>query len=99
MSMFRVSSAVLRQKADELERMNDQFKRRVDELQQQERNLANMWEGEARDAFHQEFNKDYSKFLEFYNGIAKYIQALRSTAQQYEAAERVNLCTAKSRHS
>ncbi len=97
MSMFRVSSAELRQKADQLEQMNAQFKASVEALSTQEQSLATMWEGEAQKAFRTAFNNDRQQFDNFYNGIAKYIQALRDAAQQYDQAEAKNVATAQTR--
>ena len=97
MSMFRVSSSELRQKADQLEQMNAQFKAAVESLANQEQSLATMWEGEAQKAFRNAFNNDRQQFENFYAGIAKYIQALRDAADQYDQAEAKNLNTAKTR--
>ncbi len=98
MSMFRVSSSELRQKADQLEQLNAQFKTAVENLVTQEASLASMWEGEAQKAFRAAFNNDRQQFENFYNGIAKYIQALRDAAQKYDEAEAKNLSTAQTRH-
>ena len=98
MSMFRVSSSELRQKADQLEQMNNQFKAAVEALSNQEQSLATMWEGEAQKAFRTAFNNDRQQFDNFYNGIVKYIQALRDAAQKYDEAEAKNLGTAQTRH-
>lgn len=98
MSMFRVSSAVLRQKASQLENMNAQFKNSVSQLVNQEASLASMWEGEAQRAFRTAFNNDRQQFNNFNTGIAKYIQALRDAADKYDAAEAKNVSTARSRN-
>ena len=98
MSMFRVSSSELRQKADQLEQMNNQFKAAVEALSNQEQSLATMWEGEAQKAFRTAFNNDRQQFDNFYNGIVKYIQALRDAAQKYDEAESKNMRTAQTRH-
>lgn len=98
MSMFRVSSSELRQKAQQLEQMNAQFKTAIQALVTQEQSLATMFEGEAQKAFHTAFNNDRQQFENFYNGIAKYIQALRDAAQQYDQAEAKNLSIAQTRH-
>lgn len=98
MSMFRVSSSELRQKADQLEQMNAQFKSAVEALANQEQSLATMWEGEAQKAFRTAFNNDRQQFMNFYNGITKYIEALRAAAAQYDQAEAKNLSTAQTRH-
>lgn len=97
MSMFRVSSSELRQKAEQLEQMNAQFKSAVESLGNQEQSLAAMWEGDAQKAFRTAFNNDCQQFVNFYNGISKYVQALRDAAQQYDQAEAKNLSTAQTR--
>lgn len=97
MSMFRVSSSELRQKANQLEQMNAQFKAAVQALATQEQSLATMWEGEAQKAFRTAFNNDRQQFENFYNGIAKYIQALRDAADKYDQAEAKNVNIAQTR--
>ena len=87
MSMFRVSSTVLRQKAQELEQMNKQFDAAVKALGSQEAALATMWEGEAQKAFRKAFNDDKLKMERFALNIDKYVMALREDAQKYEEAE------------
>ena len=78
--------------------MNNQFKAAVEALSNQEQSLATMWEGEAQKAFRTAFNNDRQQFDNFYNGIVKYIQALRDAAQKYDEAEAKNLSTAQTRH-
>ena len=46
-----------------------------------------MWEGEARNAFHNAYATDAEKFQNFYNGIARFVQALSDAAQEYAKAE------------
>ena len=90
MSAIMVNSTQLRQKATQLEQYNKQFKQRVDALSEKARSLGTMWEGEAKKAFHNEF-------MNFYNGINQYVQALRDAADQYEKAEQKSLELAKTR--
>lgn len=97
MSAIMVNSTQLRQKATQLEQYNKQFKQRVDSLSEKERSLGTMWEGEAKKAFHTEFTKDTQQFMNFYNGINQYVQALRDAAEQYEKAEQKSLELAKTR--
>ena len=97
MSAIMVNSTQLRQKATQLEQYNKQFKQRVDTLGEKERSLGTMWEGEAKKAFHNEFTKDTQQFMNFYNGINQYVQALRDAADQYEKAEQKSLELAKTR--
>lgn len=91
MSMFLVNSSQLRQKADRLEQMNEQFKQAVTALSDSEANLATMWEGDAQKAFRTAFTNDRTKFDEFYKGITLYIQALRAAADEYDGAESRNV--------
>ncbi len=97
MSAIMVNSTQLRQKATQLEQYNKQFKQRVDALSEKARSLGTMWEGEAKKAFHNEFTKDTQQFMNFYNGINQYVQALRDAADQYEKAEQKSLELAKTR--
>ncbi len=97
MSMFRVSSSVLRQKASQLSELNARFKNAVERLASQEASLASMWEGDAQKAFRKAFNDDRQQFENFYKGIAEYIRALQEAAQRYDEAEAKNLETAKAR--
>lgn len=97
MSGFRVNSQELRQKASQLEQLNANFQKKVQELVNSEQNLATMYEGEAQKAFHTAFTNDQQQFNNFYNGIAKYVQALINAAEQYERAEAKNVTTATTR--
>lgn len=97
MPMFRVTSRMLRQKAQELQQLNSQFKNYVGGLVSQEASLATMWEGEAQKAFRTAFNNDRQQFDQFHEGIKQYIQALLNAAEQYEKAETANVTTAQTR--
>lgn len=97
MSGFRVNSQELRSKASQLEQLNSNFQKKVQDLSNSEQNLATMYEGDAQKAFHNAFTNDQQQFLNFYNGIAKYVQALISAADQYERAEAKNVTTATTR--
>ena len=49
-----------------------------------------MWEGEARDTFHQAFVRDKQQMDVFHQLIAQYVQALLEIAARYEQAEARN---------
>ncbi len=87
MAEFRVSAAQLRAKADELSNLNSSYKTNVSELEGCEQNLMGMWDGEAKDRFHTEFNKDKSQMTAFSALIDKYVAALLEIAAKYEKAE------------
>ncbi len=95
MAMFLVNFEQLRQKAEQLEQMNVQFRKAVSQLSDSEASLAQMWEGEAQKAFRTAFNQDREQFEAFAQGIDKYVQALREAVSQYESAENKNVGIAK----
>jgi WXG100 family type VII secretion target len=87
MSMFRVNTSTLKSQAEQLSNLNETFKTQVNNLSDKENALSNMWEGEARNAFHNAYATDAEKFQNFYNGIARFVQALSDAAQEYAKAE------------
>lgn len=97
MSEFKVTSSQLTAKAEELNTFNFQFRTQVEQLNQTELSLNTMWEGEARNAFHNEFQKDKTQFDNFYNAIQEYIQALQTIAAKYKTAEEQALQIATTR--
>ena len=66
------------------------FRRAVEEMAGYESQLAGMWEGEAQKAFRKAFNDDREKMNRFADNIDKYVQALRTDADEYERAENQN---------
>ena len=84
---FRVSTAQLIQQAQELQNLNERFKAEVTAMTEKEEALSSMWEGEARNAFHNAYATDAEKFANFYNGIVRFSQALSDVAQNYQKAE------------
>ena len=57
MSFFQVTPRELRNKAGKLSELNSRFKAKQQELTEQESALCSMWEGGARDTFHQAFTR------------------------------------------
>ena len=98
MSEIIVTSATLRNKAEELNQMNEQFKSAVSSLSDEENTLRSQFEGEASDAFHQAFSQDVTQMNNFYNAIAQYVQKLLQIAEAYEKAEQANVSTATARN-
>ena len=90
MAFFQVTSSELRNKASRLQELNGQFKAKASELQEKENALCSMWEGEAKNVFHQAFMSDRQQMDAFYGLIAQYVQALLEIAARYEAAEARN---------
>ena len=90
MAFFQVTSSVLRQKAGNLKQLNAQFKAKAAALSEKEASLCGMWEGTARDTFHQAFLRDRQQMDAFYQLIEQYVQALLEIAARYEQAEARN---------
>ena len=97
MSEIIVASGELRNKAAELNRMNEQFRNAVSDLTNEESALRGQFEGEASDAFHKAFSNDTIQMQNFYNAIAQYVQKLIQIADTYEKAEQANVATANAR--
>jgi len=89
-SAFRVTSAQLRQKAEQLRSLNQQFKNSVNNLQSSENALNGMWEGDARKVFHNAFTQNKAQFDKFAAGIEQYAQTLLQAAQEYDRVEAQN---------
>ena len=84
---FRVSPEQLVKQAEELQSLNEKFKTEVQAMTEKEQALSGMWEGPARDAFHNAYATDLAKFENFYNGINLFLKALADAAQEYAKAE------------
>lgn len=97
MAEFMVTAANLISKASELESLNSNFKSQVEKLSSDEQALSGMWEGEARNAFHNAFEHDKNEMYEFYNAIVTYINALNDIAKKYAQAEATNVEIANTR--
>ena len=90
MSFFQVTSSELRNKAGKLSDLNSQFQAKATQLGEQEGTLCSMWEGQAKDAFHQSFLHDRQQMDVFHHLIGQYVQALLEIAVRYEQAEARN---------
>lgn len=97
MAEFQVRSQQVRQKANDLENANSQFRQKISGMEEQEMVLNNSWEGEANTNFHNAFTQNVAKWREFAGEIDKYVQALRQIADQYDKAEAQNAEIAKKR--
>ncbi len=97
MAAFTVTASQLKSAAGELRSLNGQFKSTVGNLESQEGALLTMWDGEAKDAFHNAFISDKGQMDNFYNLIEQYCGTLESIADKYALAEQQNVSTAQSR--
>lgn len=97
MSDFRVSINDLKTKVDSLRQLNSQFKSQVSDLESTEASLNGMWEGQARETFHQAFASDKIQMDNFYNAVEVYAQRLEAIAAKYAQAEAENIEIASQR--
>lgn len=97
MSFFEVTSGEVRTKASALQQLNQQFKSKATDLSEKEQGLVNMWEGSAKNSFHQAFTKDKGQMDVFSQLIDQYVMALNEIAQKYDEAEQraTELATAR----
>ena len=97
MSDFTVSISDLKTKVDTLRQLNAQFKSQVNDMESTEANLNGMWEGQAREAFHNAFASDKIQMDNFYNAVEVYAQRLEAIAARYAQAEAANMEIARER--
>lgn len=90
MAFFQVTSTELRSKAENIKNLNVQFRAKASDMESKEGTLCSMWEGQARDTFHQAFLRDRQQMDAFNQLIDQYIQALLDIAARYEQAEAKN---------
>ena len=84
---FTINTSEVTKKASEISNLLNSFKSQVENLTQTEGTLNGMWEGEAKETFHSEFQ----------NNMQKYVTALQEIVQEYVKAENANLSTASTR--
>ena len=98
MGLIRVTATELKARAEELTSLNQTLKTNISDLEACEQNLSTMWEGQAKDAFHNAFTNDKIQMTNFCTLIEKYVATLLSIAAKYERAEAVNTTTASERN-
>ena len=97
MAEIKVTPKELRNKAQELQNLNKQFRTEVEKMVGYRTQLDSMWDGEARLAFDKAFDTDKAKWETFAKNIDDYVQKMLETAETYETAEQNNLQTASTR--
>ncbi len=93
-----VNTGTVAGKMAELKTLNNSFKSQVQNLVSTESSLNSMWEGESRQTFHREFQKDITQMNNFHTTIEKYISSLDEIVKMYEKAENANINTASTRN-
>ena len=63
MAEIKVTPAVLRQKSEELQTGVKNLAQKMNELQERENSLSGMWQGAAKDSFHNAFTMNASHFF------------------------------------
>ena len=76
MGQMVIGTTELKNKIEELRALNTQFKSAVSELENTEGALNGMWEGDAKNTFHNAFMSDKQQMDNFYSTIELYAQKL-----------------------
>ena len=97
MAEFNVSLNELVNKANQLNELNQTFKGQVNTMTDIENGLNGMWEGEARNTFHNAFVQDANQMIEFCKAVTIYVETLINTADKYQEAELRNVEIGKTR--
>ena len=97
MSQLKVTSAKLRSAKSQLDNQNKQLESQIQTLQQVQKRLTSMWQGDANTAFDNVFNKDIQQFATFRNLIRDYGTVLERAAQTYDDKDRKNVEIASKR--
>lgn len=97
MSEFRISIQEVKNKVGELRELNTQLKNSIQSLGETESSLIQMWEGDAKTAFHNAFTQDKGQMDNFYNLIEIYAQRLEMIVAQYLTSEQQNIEIANQR--
>ena len=94
-NIFVKSSADLSNVSSQLRTLNGKFKESADGIRREHRELTTKWEGEASDAFRDNFKKEEPALTNFYQAIEEYAKALDQIRQKYETYEKKNVSIAR----
>ena len=94
---FYYDLTAMRERANELERLNEQLRCEIERLNDQEAALAGMWEGPAKEAFRRSFHNDAVQMRNFYNTVRVFIDVLLTITVFYSYTETLNRDRAKAR--
>lgn len=97
MGQITVMTNELKSKIEELRALNTQFKNTVSELESTENSLGGMWEGPAKQSFHNVFISDKQQMDNFYSAIEIYAQKLEVILAKYIQTENANIELARQR--
>lgn len=97
MASLMISTNAVRQKIEELRQKNSEFVSLVNGMTDQVSALSKMWEGDARDAFIQNYDNSTKQFEAFSKGIEQYCVALDTMATEHDNNEATNTEIASSK--
>ena len=97
MAEIKVTTTELKNKAAELRQLNNQFKKAVEDMTNNEQQLMTMWDGDSKETFHKAYTSDIGQMEVFYQTIEAYCQVLEFNANNYDTAEQENNEIAASR--
>lgn len=97
MGQMVIGTTELKNKIEELRALNTQFKSAVSELENTESTLNGMWEGDAKNTFHNAFMNDKQQMDNFYSTIELYAQKLEVILAKYVQGEQKNIEIANQR--
>lgn len=87
MATIRVNSRVMRDKAEEFQRVSDSIKTFTGEMTQEIDSLKSIWEGEAAETLVNKFRGLSDDFEEICNTINQYADFLIQAAESYDRTE------------
>ncbi len=90
MGTIRVTAAELRNRAENLNGMNQNLKVTIEEFQKSVIELDGIWEGDAYDAFRDRAMIDRERMEQFIDAIDEFYKKLLIMARKYEITERRN---------
>lgn len=97
MAQITVTASKLSQAAENLQQLNESLNAQIAILESTEGDLCTMWDGDAKEAFHNAFQRDKTQMTNFKMAIDQYIVALNNIAGKYSQAESINIETANTR--
>ena len=96
-STIQLSEKSLKKAKEELETLNKQLQKDINNLDTTEKSLQGMWTGDAAKAFDATYKKNGQSFGEFIKLVSNYANALDQIMALYEQGEKKNIQTAKKR--
>lgn len=95
MAMIQITANELEEKKYQLQKLNDELKQEIEELNRISLSLKHDWEGEAADAYQDNSRKQVKKLMDAVHGVQRYIKALDRIIIEYKTTESINVCIAK----